>query len=195
MHKKEEKTLIKNYNLISLLPIFGKIFEMVICNSLFNHFLSNKLFVPSQSGFIPGDSSIAQFLSIIHEIQTAFDNNATTDVRDVFLDVSKAFDKVWHDGLIFMLKSYGFEGEFLSLLKSYLQNCEQRVGLNGQTSGPLLFLIYINDLPARIISLCKAFADDTSLFSKALDMNKYVTELNTDLDNKTSMGLSVENTV
>ena len=102
---------------------------------MFNYFLSNKLFTPSQSSFLPGDSSIAQLLSIIHEIQTAFDNNPTVDVRGVFLDISKAFDKVWHDGLVFELKSYGVEGELLSLLKNYLQNREQRVVLNGQTSG------------------------------------------------------------
>ena len=164
---------------------------------MFNYFLSNKLFTPSQSGFLPGDSSIAQLLSIIHEIQTAFDNNPTVDVRGVFLDISKAFDKVWHDGLVFKLKSYGVEGELLSLLKNYLQSREQRVVLNGQTSGwrkinsgvpqgsvlgPLLFLIYINDLPDGIISMCKIFADDTSVFSKVLDINKPFPELNTDLE-------------
>ena len=195
IHKKEDK---KNYHLINLLPIFCKIFERVIYNSLFNYFLSNKLFTPSQSGFLPGDSSIAQLLSIIHEIQTAFDNNPTVDVRGIFLDISKAFDKVWHDGLVFKLKSYGVEVELLSLLKNYLQNREQRVVLNGQTSGwrkinsgvpqgsvlgPLLFLIYINDLSDGIISICKIFADDTSLYSKVLDKNKSVTELNTDLEN------------
>ena len=83
-------------------------------------------------------------------------------MRGIFLDTSKAFDKVWHDGLIFELKSYGTEGELLLLLKNYLHNREQRVVLNGQTSewkriysrlpqgsvlGPLLFLVYINDPP------------------------------------------------
>ena len=135
IHKKEDKTLIKNYRPISLLPIFGKIFERVIYNSLFNYFLSNKLFTPSQSGFLPGDSSIAQLLSIIHEKQTAFDKNPTVDVRGVFLDISQALDKVWHDGLIFKLKLYGVEGELLSQLKNCLQYCEQRVVLNDQTSG------------------------------------------------------------
>ena len=67
--------LVKNYRQISLLPIFGKMFERVIHNSLFNYFQSNRLFTPSQSGFLPGDSCIAQLLSIIHEIQTAFESS------------------------------------------------------------------------------------------------------------------------
>ena len=125
---------VRNYHPISLLPIFGKMFERVIYNSLFNYFQSNRLFTPSQSGFLPGDSCIAQLLSIIHEIQTAFDENPTVDVRGVFLDISKAFDKVWHDGIIFKLKAYGAEGELLSLLKNYFENREQRVVLNGQIS-------------------------------------------------------------
>ena len=116
--------LVKNYRPISLLPIFGKMFERVIYNSLFNYFQGNRLFTPSQSGFLPGDSCIAQLLSIIHEIQTAFDENLAVDVRGVFLDLSKAFDKVWHDGIIFKLRAYGVEGELLSLLKNYLENRE-----------------------------------------------------------------------
>ena len=103
VHKKEDKSLVKNYRPISLLPIFGKIFERVIYNSLFNYFISNKLFTPYQSGFLPGDSCIAQLLSIIHEIQTAFDENPTAEVRVIFLDISKAFDKAWHDGLLYKL--------------------------------------------------------------------------------------------
>ena len=115
--KKEHKCLVKNYRPISLLPIFAKVFERVIYNSLFNYFLHNKLFTPSQSGFLPGDSCIAQLLSIIHEIQSAFYDNPTINVRGIFLGISKAFDKVWHDGLLFKLKTYGTEGDLLLLLK------------------------------------------------------------------------------
>ena len=122
VHKKEEKNLLKNYRPISLLPIFSKIFERVIYNPLFNHFVSNKLFTPAQSGFLPGDSCIAQMLSIIHEIKTSFDSNPPVDVRGVFLDISKSFDRVWHKGLLYKLKSYGVEGELQSLLECYLRD-------------------------------------------------------------------------
>ena len=129
---------------------------------------------------------------MVHEIQTAFDETPTRDVRGFFLDISKAFDKVWHDGFIFKLKAYGIEGELLSLLENYLQNREQRVALNGQTSewrkinseipqgsllGPLLFLIYINDLPDGLTSICKIFADDTPLVSKVLNINESANDL------------------
>ena len=114
--------------------------------------------------------------------------NPTVDVRGVFLDIFldiEAFDRVWHDGIILKLKAYGVEGELLSLLKSYLQNREQRVVLNGQTSewkkviygipqrsllGPFLFLIYINDLPDGINLLCKIIADDAFLFAKVYEL-------------------------
>ena len=192
MHKKEDKTLIKNDHPITLLAIFDKIFERVTYNSLFNYFLSNKLSRLLNQVFFQE----TQLLSIIHEMQTAFDNISTLDVRGVFLDISKALDKVWHAGLVFKLKSFGVEGELLSLLKNYLQNREQRLVLNGQISGwrkinssvpqgfvlePLLFLIYINDLHDGITSMCKIFAGDTYLFSKVLDIDKSVTKLNTDL--------------
>ena len=112
----------------------AKYLKRVIYNSLFSNFLSKKLFILSQSGFLLRDSCIAQLLSIIHEIQTAFDENPTVDVRGDFLNISKAFDKVWHDSFIFKLKLYNVEGELLLLLKNYLHNREQRVVLNGQIS-------------------------------------------------------------
>ena len=101
VYKKEDQRLIKDYYPISLLPIFSNIFERVIYNSLFNYFLHNKPFTPSQLGLFPGDSGIAQLLSIIHEIQSAFDDNPTVNVTGIFLGISKSFAKVWHDGVLF----------------------------------------------------------------------------------------------
>ena len=127
VYKKESKYLIKNYRPITLLPVFAKIYERLIYNSLLSYFVFKKLFTKCQSGFVPGDSCISQLLSIIHEIQSSFDSNPTTDVREVFLDISKAFDKVWHEGLLFKLKSYGISGDLLKLMEDYLNNRCQRV--------------------------------------------------------------------
>ena len=98
VHKKESKSLIRNYRPISLLSILGKIFERLIYRDLFNHFYCNNLFTKNQSGFMPGDSCIFQLLSIVHEIDSSLDCNPAIDVRGVFLDISKTLDKVWHEG-------------------------------------------------------------------------------------------------
>ena len=85
VHKKEERNLLENHCPIILLPIFSKVFERIIYNSLFNYFISNKY-------FLTDDSCIAQLLAIIHEMQTNFDSNPPVDVGSVFLDICKAFN-------------------------------------------------------------------------------------------------------
>ena len=102
VHKKSDKQILKNYRSVSLLPICGKVFERLIYNSLFEYFIENDLISPNQSGFKPGDSCTNQLISITHEIYQSFDDGF--EVRGVFLDISKAFDKVWHNGLIYKLK-------------------------------------------------------------------------------------------
>ena len=99
---------------------------------MFGFFIENDLVSQHHSGFKPGDSCINQFLSITHEIYQSFDEDF--DVRSVFLDISKAFDNVWHDVLIFKLKQNGISGNLLNLLSNFLRNTKQRVVLNGQTS-------------------------------------------------------------
>ena len=113
IHKKGDKQNIKNYRPVSLLPICGKIFERLIFNEMFIYFSANKLISKNQSGFQPGDSCINQLLSITHEIFTSFDNGL--EVRSVFLDISKAFDKVWYEGLLFKLKQNDISGELLHI--------------------------------------------------------------------------------
>ena len=94
VHKKDLKTMLINYRPISLLPIFAKIFEKIIFRSMFEYFIENELFTVCQSGFLPGGSCTLQLLSIIHEIQKSFDESPPIDVRRIFLDISKSFDKV-----------------------------------------------------------------------------------------------------
>ena len=195
--KKEDKQLVKNYRPISLLPICGKLFEKIIFNSLYSYLNGNNLITRNQSGFRPGDSTTNQLLFLVNEIHEAFENPKSLEVRAVFLDISKAFDKVWHEGLIFKLKQNGISGKLLQFFESYLHNKKQRVSLNGFYSdyaviesgvpqgsvlGPLLFLIYINDLQGNIKSSIKFFADDTMLFSVVKDPQLSADDLNHDLE-------------
>ena len=81
-----------------------------------------------------GESCISELLSIVHEIQSSFDCNPLVDTRAIFSDISKAFDKVWHQGLLFRLKSYGVEVSLFCLAENYLENRKLRVILHGQCS-------------------------------------------------------------
>ena len=98
---------------------------------MFSFFLANNLLAPNQSGFKPGGSSINQLLSITHEIYSSFDNGF--EVRSVFLDISKAFNKVWHEGIKFKLQQNGVSDGLLNILSDFIRNREQRVTLNGQS--------------------------------------------------------------
>ena len=111
------------------MPIFGKIFEKIIVNKIYNFLLEEKLLNPNQSGFRPSDSCINQLQS--HEIFETFDCNLSLELRSVFLDISKAFDKVWREGLLYNLKSMGISGELYNLLENFLLGRFQRVVLNG----------------------------------------------------------------
>ena len=122
IHKKEAKHLKENYRHISLLPILGNIYENVLFDSLYDYFINNNFITPCQSGFIKGDSCVKQLLAITHEIRKNFDANPSIDTIGVFLDMSNAFDKVWHNGLICKLQSYGIQSKLLKLLENYLYN-------------------------------------------------------------------------
>ena len=194
VHKKGDKQTIKSYRPVSLLPVCGKILERLLYDTMFNFFYKNNLPSPNQSTFRPGYSCINQLLSINHEILSAFDMGL--EVREIFLDISKAFDKVRHDGMIFKLHQNGIFGEMINILMDFLSDRKQRVVLNGQCSswadiragvpqgsilGPL-FLIYINDLSNDIKSKCKLFADDAPLFSVVHDIDTSANDLNHDLE-------------
>ena len=130
VHKKNDKQIISNFRPVSLLPVFGKIFEKLIFKSLFEYLNEDKLLSEHQSGFKPNDSCTNQLLSIVHDIYTAFDDDPALEVRGVFLDMSKAFDKVWHEGLIYKLSQVDFSGEAMALISNFLNNRFQRAILN-----------------------------------------------------------------
>ena len=132
--KKGDKQSTKNYRPISLLPICGKMFEKIIFNNLYLYLNSNNLITKNQAGFRPGVSTTNQLLFLVDEIHQAFEDRNSLEVRAVFLDISKAFDKVWNEGLLFKLKENGITGSLLKLFENYLRNRKQRVVLYGSSS-------------------------------------------------------------
>ena len=132
VHKKENRQIISNYRPISLLPICGKILEIIVFDQVYKFMNDNNLLSKHQSGFRLGDSTIYQLLSITSSIYENFEK--FNETRAIFLDISKAFDKVWNNGLIFKLRCNGLPGSLLDFFHNYLSNRRQRVVLNGQES-------------------------------------------------------------
>ena len=177
IHKKDDKSLPSNYRPISLLSTVGKLLERCIHKHIYNYVMEHKLITSFQSGFIKNDSTTYQLLNLYHTFCEAVDQEK--EVRCVFCDISKAFDRVWHRGLLHKLSSIGIKGNVLRWFSSYLSKRSQRVVINGQAStwinvqagvpqgsilGPLLFLPYINDIVNETNSNTRLFADDTSLY-------------------------------
>ena len=115
-YKKGENQSLKTYRPVSLFPICGKFLERLIFNEMFSFFLADSLLARNQSGFKRGDSCINQLLSITHDIYSSFDDGF--EVRSVFLDISKAFDIVWHEGIILKLQQNRISE--MTCLTSYL---------------------------------------------------------------------------
>ena len=132
LHKKDSKQLVQNFRPISLLNCAGKLFERCVFKALFNHCIENDILSKFQSAYQPGDSPVSQLLEIYDVILEAMDEGK--DVRFVFLDVSKAFDRVWHKGLITKLHAIGVRGTLLKWFENYLSNRRQRVVVNGCSS-------------------------------------------------------------
>ena len=161
---------------------------------VFNFFRDNAVITSLQSGFIPGDSTVNQLADIYNTFCKALDDGK--EVRAIFCDISKAFDRVWHNGLIHKLRNVGIVGTLLNWFTDYLSNRKQRVVLpaaasdwtqiyagvpQGSVLGPLLFLIYINDIVENINACIRLFADDTSLYLIVENPIEAAEKLNSDL--------------
>ena len=194
--KKDDRSSPSNYRPVSLLPCISKVLEKVVFNHVHQYLQANNLLTSKQSGFTPGDSTVNQLIHVCHKLYSAFDDS--DEVQAVFLDFSKAFDSVWHEGLIYKLGKMGIKGKLLLWFKSYLSDRKQKVVINGETSdikamecgvpqgsvlGPLLFLVYINDIVDNIKSDIYLFADDASLFETVRqDIHRATAVINEDLN-------------
>ena len=191
--KKGDRTDPSNYRPVSLLPMISKILERCIYDRIIP-LIAPKL-TAMQFGFLKGKSTVGQMLQVFSKITEILDNKDPTDM--VYLDLSKAFDSVPHKALLHKLHLFGVGGQLLKWLESYLSNRLQRVVINGGTSdwlpvtsgvpqgsilGPLLFLIYINDLPDELSvdTRCAIFADDTKIY-RAIKGPQDIAELQKDI--------------
>ena len=194
LYKKGDKHNTNNYRPVSLLSCVSKILERIVFKHLYNYIRDKKLLSKDQSGFQTGDSTVNQLSYLYHFLGKALDEKK--DVHIVFCDISKAFDRVCHKGLIYKLKKFGIGGLLLLWFIDYLHDRHQRVIIKGQESahgvikagvpqgsilGPLLFLIYINDITLVTQAKMKLFADDTSIYIDFDDAVSASTTLNDDM--------------
>lgn len=171
----------QNYRPISLLTALSKLFERIILTRLNHHLNTHNILRNEQFGFRQSHSTSHQLLRITDSIIDGFNRNQVTGV--VFLDISQAFDKVWHEGLIHKLMQYNFPPYLIHIIKSYLTNRTFEVHLQGAISsvrsieagvpqgsvlGPTLFNIYINDMPSIPRIEIALYADDTALIAKSM---------------------------
>ena len=132
--QKNNKESFKNYPPVSLLPIFSKEFEKAIFNKMYTFLQNEQLLNPNESGFRPSDWYINQSLSITLETFRSYNAPPPLKIKSIFLDIStKAFDTVWHEGLLYKLNPIGISRSFYKSIESFLSNRFQGVFLNGQT--------------------------------------------------------------
>ena len=165
-----------NYRPVSLTCVVGKLLEKIIKTNIMDHLLSNSIIQGSQHGFMPSRSCVTNLLEFLEHVTSVVDSGSSVDI--IYYDFSKAFDKVPHIRLINKLKSVGISGYLLNWISNWLTNRKQRTNINGHVSpwssvlsgvpqgsvlGPLLFIIFINDIDmcATLIELLSKFADDT----------------------------------
>ena len=175
--KKGDKSLAANYRPISLTCILCKVLEHILASNIVKHLDGHGILYDLQHGFREKRSCETQLIMLIEDLARNVSAGKQTDI--ILLDFSKAFDKVNHSKLLWKLHQYGIRGHVLDWVRAFLGSRSQQVVIDGEESGsvpvtsgvpqgsvlgPILFLIYINDLPDEVSSQVRLFADDTPLY-------------------------------
>ena len=180
IYKKGQKNMVDNYRPISLTSVFSKIFESIVRDAIVKHMNINTLFADEQHGFVPMRNCATQLLVCLEARSKIMEDSGCVDI--IYTDFSKAFDSVPHLRLLRKVESYGIKGNLLKWIGSFLSNRRQRVKVaesiskwapvksgvpQGSVMGPILFVIFINDMPHTLMNTCKLFADDAKIFCNA----------------------------
>jgi hypothetical protein len=195
IYKKDDEEVFSNYRPVSVLPCFSKILERLVFNRCTEFIDQNEILNNKQFGFRANHSTYMAITHLVDKVNKAVEKNETT--IGVYLDLSKAFDTIDHNILLHKLEHYGFRGIVLNWFKSYLNNREQFVNYNSNKSdpkrilcgvpqgsilGPLLFIIYINDIinTSNLLDFI-LFADDTTILYSNTDIPKQIHQINKEL--------------
>ncbi|GFW71097.1 RNA-directed DNA polymerase from mobile element jockey [Trichonephila clavipes] len=171
--------IAQNYRPISLLSSLSKVYEFVLLRRLNQHCAASNMIIPQQCGFRPHCSTVHQLLRVTELIHSGFENHDATGI--LFLDIAKAFDKIRHDGLLIKLIRFDFPAPLIKFIHSFLSHRSFRVRVDrilssprpirsglpqGSLSSPLLFTLYVNDIPQTALSHLAMFADDTAIITQ-----------------------------
>ncbi len=187
IHKSSDPSILKNYRPVSLLPVFSKILEKIVYSKLISFFTANSVLYKHQYGFRQKHSTIHPIIHLLNNCATASSKIDPEYSLAVLCDLSKAFDVINHDILLRKLRTYGIRGIANDWFRSYLSNRFQFVEVDGNVSnmlpikigvpqgsilGPLLYLIYVNDIGNSCRGNILSFADDTTLYTSHSDLTQ-----------------------
>ena len=178
IHKKGLKSVVGNYRPVSITSVICKMMESIVRDYIVMHMSSNRIFADEQHGSVPNRECMTNLLLAMEEWTEAMESGYDIDI--IYTDFAKAFDSVPHKRLAVKLKSLGINGEVLRWIETFLSGRRHRVSIDGELSdwvyvksgipqgsvlGPILFVVFINDMPRVSNNCCKLFADDAKIYS------------------------------